>query len=55
MGAHGRVHATDSQDLAVMAHADWVIDLGPSAGHTPTGQHVAGYVGTGASRVDRRG
>ncbi len=54
--------------LAVMAHADWIIDLGPGAGHdggrvvfeglpadlvaarhTLTGQHLAEYVGTGAS------
>ncbi len=59
--------------LAVMAHADWIIDLGPGAGHdggrvvfeglpahlaaarkTITGQHLAEYVGTGASTVDRR-
>ena len=59
--------------LAVMAHADWIIDLGPGAGHdggrvvfeglpadlaaarhTLTGQHLAEYVGTGASTVDRR-
>jgi excinuclease UvrABC ATPase subunit len=59
--------------LAVMAHADWIIDLGPGAGaghdggrvvfeglpadlvaarHTLTGQHLAEYVGTGASTVD---
>ncbi len=50
---------------AVMAHADWIIDLGPGAGHeggrivfegtpadlvaarsTPTGEHLAAYVGT---------
>jgi excinuclease UvrABC ATPase subunit len=56
--------------LAVMAHADWIIDLGPGAGHdggrvvfeglpadlvaarhTLTGQHLAEYVGTGASTV----
>jgi excinuclease UvrABC ATPase subunit len=54
--------------LAVMAHADWIIDLGPGAGHdggrivfeglpadlvgarhTLTGQHLAEYVGNGAS------
>ena len=59
--------------LAVMAHADWIIDLGPGAGHdggrvvfeglpadlaaaqhTLTGQHLAEYVGTGASTVGRR-
>ncbi len=59
--------------LAVMAHADWIIDLGPGAGHdggrvvfeglpanlvaarhTLTGQHLAEYVGTGASTVDRK-
>jgi len=59
--------------LAVMAHADWIIDLGPGAGHdggrvvfeglpadlvaarhTLTGQHLAEYVGTGASKVDRK-
>ena len=59
--------------LAVLAHADWIIDLGPGAGHdggrvvfeglpadlaaarhTLTGQHLAEYVGTGASTVDRR-
>jgi excinuclease UvrABC ATPase subunit len=59
--------------LAVMAHADWIIDLGPGAGHdggrvvfeglpadlvaarrTLTGQHLAEYVGAGASRVARR-
>jgi excinuclease UvrABC ATPase subunit len=64
---HGRSH------LAVMAHADWIIDLGPGAGHdggrvvfeglpadlatarqTLTGLHLAEYVGTGASTVDRR-
>jgi excinuclease UvrABC ATPase subunit len=47
-----------------MAHADWIIDLGPGAGHdggrnefegtpadlvaaksTPTGEHLATYVG----------
>src|SRR5919197_281065 len=58
--------------LAVIAHADWIIDLGPGAGHdggrvvfeglpadlvaarpTLTGQHLAEYVGTGASTVDR--
>jgi excinuclease UvrABC ATPase subunit len=58
--------------LAVMAHADWIIDLGPGAGHdggrivfegrpadlvaarsTLTGQHLAEYVGAGASRVSR--
>ncbi len=55
---------------AVMAHADWVIDLGPGAGHdggrivfegtpadlvaarsTLTGEHLAAYVGTSASRA----
>jgi excinuclease UvrABC ATPase subunit len=60
-------------NLAVMAHADWIIDLGPgaghdggrvvfeglptdlvTAGHTLTGQHLAEYVGTGASPVDRK-
>jgi excinuclease UvrABC ATPase subunit len=59
--------------LAVMAHADWIIDLGPGAGHdggrvvfaglpadlaaarhTLTGQHLAEYVGTGASPVHKR-
>jgi excinuclease UvrABC ATPase subunit len=59
--------------LAVMAHADWIIDLGPGAGHdggrvvfeglpadlaaarhTLTGQHLAEYVGTGASTVAKR-
>jgi excinuclease UvrABC ATPase subunit len=45
---------------AVMAHADWIIDLGPGAGHdggrgtpaalvaarsTVTGEHLAAYVG----------
>src|ERR671932_562714 len=59
--------------LAVMAHADWIIDLGPGAGHdggrivfeglpadlvaardTLTAQHLAEYVGTGASTVDRK-
>jgi excinuclease UvrABC ATPase subunit len=59
--------------LAVMAHADWIIDLGPGAGHdggrvvfeglpadlvaarrTLTGQHLAEYVGTGASRPARK-
>jgi excinuclease UvrABC ATPase subunit len=59
--------------LAVMAHADWIIDLGPGAGHdggrvvfeglpadlvaarhTLTGQHLAQYVGTGASAVDSK-
>jgi excinuclease UvrABC ATPase subunit len=54
--------------LAVIAHADWIIDLGPGAGHdggrvvfeglpadlvaaahTLTGQHLAEYVGAGAS------
>jgi excinuclease UvrABC ATPase subunit len=59
--------------LAVMAHADWIIDLGPGAGHdggrvvfegfprdlvasrhTLTGQHLAEYVGTGASTTDRK-
>ncbi|HLY67716.1 MAG TPA: ATP-binding cassette domain-containing protein, partial [Chloroflexota bacterium] len=59
--------------LAVMAHADWIIDLGPGAGrdggrvvfeglpadlvaarHTLTGQHLAEYVGTGASTLDRK-
>ena len=54
--------------LAVMAHSDWIIDIGPGAGHdggrvvfegrpadlvaarhTLTGQHLADYVGTGAS------
>jgi excinuclease UvrABC ATPase subunit len=58
--------------LAVMAHADWIIDLGPGAGHdggrvvfeglpadlvaarhTLTGQHLAEYIGTGASTADR--
>jgi excinuclease UvrABC ATPase subunit len=58
--------------LAVVAHADWIIDLGPGAGHdggrvvfeglpadlvaarpTLTGQHLAGYVGNGASAVAR--
>ncbi|TFD67831.1 ATP-binding cassette domain-containing protein [Cryobacterium ruanii] len=53
---------------AVMAHADWIIDLGPGAGHdggqivfegtpadlvaartTLTGEHLAAYVGVGAS------
>jgi excinuclease UvrABC ATPase subunit len=53
---------------AVMAHADWIIDLGPGAGHdggqvvfegtpaelvagrsTLTGEHLADYVGEGAS------
>ena len=42
-----------------MAHADWIIDLGPGAGHeagrpadlvadrsTVTGEHLAAYVGT---------
>jgi len=57
--------------LAVMAHADWIIDLGPGAGHdggqvvfeglpadlvaarhTLTGQHLAEYVGAGASTVN---
>src|SRR6185369_5832119 len=57
--------------LAVMAHADWIIDLGPGAGHdggrvvfagrpadlvaarsTLTGEHLADYVGSGASTVD---
>ncbi len=48
---------------AVMAHADWIIDLGPGAGHdggavvfegtpadrsTLTGQHPAKYVGSSA-------
>jgi excinuclease UvrABC ATPase subunit len=55
-------------NLAVMARADWIIDLGPGAGHdggrvvfeglpadlvaarqTLTGQHLAEYVGAGAS------
>jgi len=55
---------------AVMAHADWIIDLGPGAGHdggriifegtpadlvadgsTPTGKHLAAYVGTSPSRT----
>jgi excinuclease UvrABC ATPase subunit len=59
--------------LAVMAHADWIIDLGPGAGHdggrvvfeglprdlvaaqhTLTGQHLAEYVGIGASGVHRK-
>src|SRR5919197_260493 len=59
--------------LAVMAHADWIVDLGPGAGHdggrvvfeglpedlvaaahTLTGQHLADYVGTGASTTDRK-
>ncbi len=54
---------------AVMAHADWIIDLGPGAGHdggrivfegtpadlvaaraTLTGEHLAAYVGSEASR-----
>jgi excinuclease UvrABC ATPase subunit len=54
--------------LAVMARADWIIDLGPGAGHdggrvvfegppsdlvsargTLTGEHLAEYVGVGAS------
>jgi excinuclease UvrABC ATPase subunit len=57
--------------LGVMAHADWIIDLGPGAGHdggqvvfeglpadlvaarhTLTGQHLAEYVGAGASSVN---
>ena len=38
----------------VTAHADWIIDLGPGAGtpadlvaarSTPTGEHLAAYVG----------
>ncbi len=60
--------------LAVVAHADWIIDLGPGAGHdggrvvfeglpadlvaarhTLTGQHLAEYVGTGATTEDRTG
>jgi excinuclease UvrABC ATPase subunit len=59
-------------NLAVMAHADWIIDLGPGAGHdggqvvfeglpqdlvaarnTLTGQHLAEYVGAGASKGRR--
>src|SRR5207248_9555165 len=59
--------------LAVIAHADWIIDLGPGAGHdggrvvfeglpanlvaarhTLTGQHLAAYIGTGASPVDSK-
>jgi excinuclease UvrABC ATPase subunit len=54
---------------SVMAHADWIIDLGPGAGHdggrivfegtpadlvaarsTLTGQHLAAFVGSSASR-----
>ncbi len=32
---------------AVMAHADWIIDLGPGAARsTLTGEHLAAYVGT---------
>jgi excinuclease UvrABC ATPase subunit len=53
---------------AVMAHADWIIDLGPGAGHdggrivfegtpadlvaarsTPTGEHLATYVGAASA------
>jgi excinuclease UvrABC ATPase subunit len=59
--------------LAVVAHADWIIDLGPGAGHdggqvvfeglpadlvatrqTLTGQHLAEYVGVGASSARRK-
>ncbi|MDQ6877205.1 MAG: excinuclease ABC subunit UvrA [Candidatus Dormibacteraeota bacterium] len=59
--------------LAVMAHADWIIDLGPGAGHdggrvvfeglaadlvaardSLTGQHLADYVGTGATTAARK-
>jgi len=59
--------------LAVMAHADWIIDLGPGAGHDGgrvvfeglpadlvaarhglTGQHLAQYVGSGASSVGKK-
>ncbi len=62
-----------SHHQAVMAHADWIIDLGPGAGHdggrivfegtpadlvaarsTLTGEHLAAYVGAGASTVDTR-
>jgi excinuclease UvrABC ATPase subunit len=51
----------DAHHKAVMAHADWIIDLGPGAGRivfegtpadlvaarsTLTGQHLAAYVGS---------
>jgi len=58
---------------SVMAHADWIIDLGPGAGHdggrivfegtpaelvadgtTLTGQHLAAYVGGGATAAASR-
>ena len=54
---------------AVMAHADWIIDLGPGAGRiafegtpadlmaarsTLTGEHLADYVGGGAEALASR-
>ncbi len=57
---------------AVMAHADWIIDLGPGAGHdggrivfegtpadlvtarsTLTGEHLASFVSSGLSQLNR--
>ncbi|MCD6021160.1 MAG: daunorubicin resistance protein DrrC [Actinomycetia bacterium] len=40
----GRSVIVIEHNQAVMAHADWIIDLGPGAGHD--GEHLAAYVDT---------
>jgi hypothetical protein len=52
MGTPGPVHVPDSHDL-IRVHRARENNLA-AARHTLTAQHLAEYVGTGASTADRR-